>query len=284
MLKVGEARAARCTEHPHRESVDRCDRCRRRYCADCLVRGRPELLCRSCWDALPELEVREARSAHWLYGRLDAVRANRPSVIAGVVIAVVLGLLAATGGAQVLSPAYRQQMAEGVTAVRRAPTGGGNSGGPPAAASRPPRVPTLTQPFFGSPSSAAEFAPGTDPGALVDGQIDSQSPAWRSPPGFVAVDVRVRVQNSVPTARVLFAHSNAAPHETWARDVELWVSLQSDWTNEFRIGSWRLAATTEPQEFPFGPAQVASARLRILSNYGDAHQSSLAEFAFLAAR
>ena len=286
------ARPAACAEHPHRDATDHCDRCGRRFCADCLVRGLPQLLCRACWDEEPRRAARAARRAHPVYGRLDALRERRASVVAAASIAVVLALLAASAAGQVLSPAYREQVGEAVSAVRRgapapsappAPPAPGTPAAAAASGGAMPRVPTLVLPFFGSATGIAEHAPGSNPAALVDGQIGAGAPVWRTPPGFASADVRVRVRDTAPAARVLFAHSAAAPRETWARDVEMWVSLRPDWTEEIRVGAWALAAATEPQEFAMPATRVASARLRILSNHGGAAETTLAEFALLSA-
>jgi len=286
MARALAARDAACAEHPHRDALDHCDRCGRRFCADCLVRGRPQLLCRACWDAAPEREARAARRAHPLLGRLDRLREHRASAVAAACIAVVLGLLALSAAAQVASPSYRREVGAAVDAVLRPGSRSGSSAPPAPAAGAPAatRVPTLVMPFFGSASGIAEQAPGANPSALVDGQTGAASPVWRTPPGFTTAELRFRVRDATPAARVLFAHSEAAPRETWAKDVELWVSLWPGWTEEIRVGTWALAATTDPQEFSVPATRVASARLRVLSNHGGAAETSLAEFALLPAR
>jgi hypothetical protein len=129
----------------------------------------------------------------------------------------------------------------------------------------------------------AEQLPGTDGAALIDGMIGPTVPAWRSAAGFTTADLRLKVRNSAPAGWVVFAHSRAAPPETWAKDVEVWISLGDDWTEAVRVGQWTLAQTTDVQAFAFAPARIASARVRILSNYGSADYVSLAEIAVLGA-
>lgn len=291
MSRAVAARPPTCEEHPHRGAVDHCDECRRRFCRHCLVRGKPQLLCRACWAAAPERERLRARRRHPVHGRLDWVREHRASALAAGVIVGVLALLGASGAAQVLSPASRSQIGEAVIAVRRgAPLPSGQAGTPgPGGASgpgtgtmpAPPRVPTLMGSLFGSASTIAESVPGVDPGALVDGQVGSDAPAWRSPVGFPAPELRLRARDDVAADRLLFAHSTAAPSETWARDVEVWIALTADGSDAVRLGQWTLDAVVEPQEFPFPPAQVTWVRVRVLSNYGGADSSSLAEVALL---
>src|SRR5688572_2999702 len=208
MATVLAAQGPVCAEHAHRVAVDHCDRCRRRFCADCLARGLPELLCRACWDEAPERAARAARRAHPVYGRLDALCERRASVGAAVGMAVVLALLAVSAGGQILSPAYREQIGEAVSAVRRgapepiAPAAPNASRDATAGGVPTLRMPTLVQPFFGSPSSIAEQVPGTNPAALVDGLIGFHSAAWLTPAGFATADVRVRVRDALPAARV----------------------------------------------------------------------------------
>ncbi len=104
---------------------------------------------------------------------------------------------------------------------------------------------------------------------------------WQSPAGFTTADLRLRVRDTSPTARVLFAHSTAAPPETWAKDVEVWISLHPEGADSIRLGQWTLAQATGAQEFPCPPTHVASVRLRVMSNYGSSEYASLAEFALL---
>lgn len=83
---------------------------------------------------------------------------------------------------------------------------------------------------------------------------------------------------------MLFAHSRAAPPESWAKEVEVWVALSFDGLERpdaIRIGRWTLAQSTDAQTFPIPPTRVAGARLQVLSNYGSPEYTSLAEFALL---
>lgn len=278
MSKVMAARGAVCAEHPHHVPVDHCDQCGRRFCGDCLVRGRPQLLCRACWDEAPEREARAARRRHPLHGRLDALRENRASVAAAAVIATVLVLMAVTGAAQVLSPAYREQMGVAVAAVRRAASSAPPAGGTPSAV--PTRMVNLVQPEIMG-VMRFEAAAGTDPRPLTDGLVGPSAPVWRSQHGFTAADLLMPVRREFRINRVLFAHAEAAPPETWARDVDVSVSLTRDFAEPFVLGRWTLRQTAASQEFRVAPAQVSSVRLRILSNHGSAEYTSLAEFALL---
>lgn len=283
MVKVQAAPPVGCAEHPHRESADHCDECRRGFCGECLVRGRPQLLCHRCWGTAPQREALAARRRHPLYRRLDALRAHRASVVAGGVIAAVLTLLAASGAAQVLSPAYRTHIGEAVAATRRGVPAGAPAEPRPAGApgATLARVPTLIQAPCCGQGATAEQIPGTNGGALVDGIAGPLAPVWQSPAGFTTADLRLRVQDTSPTARVLFAHSTAAPPETWAKDVEVWISLHPDGADPIRLGQWTLGQATGAQEFPCPPTRVASVRLRVVSNYGSSEYASLAEFALL---
>ncbi len=219
------------------------------------------------------------------------MREHRASVVAGSMIVGVLALMALSGAAQVLSPAYRTQVGQAVGAVSAlGATGRGAPapvavGGASAAGAAPTRLPTLVLPPCCGAGAVAEQLPGTDGGALVDGMVGPTVPVWRAPTGYTTADLRLRVRDTTPAGRVVFAHSwgphGEAPPETWAKDVEVWIALSADGADAIRIGRWTLAQTTDAQEFPLPPTRVASARLRILSNYGSAEYVSLAEFALL---
>ena len=245
------------------------------------MRGRPQLLCASCFRSAPEREEREARQRHPVYRRLDALREHRASAIAGGVIAIVLLLLGISSGAQLLSPAYRAQVGGAVAAVQRAAPPAAQSGQSGGAAAQG-RVPTLIDRPCCGQGALAEAIPGSDGAALIDGVVGPTAPVWRSPPGFATADIRLRVRDATTAGRVLLALSTTAPRETWAKDVEVWISLSPDGAQAVLVGRWTLAATTEPQEFGFASTPVAHVRLRILSNYGSAEYTSLSEFALLA--
>lgn len=281
MATILARRPRACAEHPHRPAADRCDHCRRPFCPDCLVRGRPELLCLACWASAPEREARAVRHRHPVYRRLDALRANRPSVVAGAVIVGTLAVLFASAAAQVVAPAYTASVGEAVRAVRRGVPGGAPPPGTATVAGAT-RVPTLLGPPCCSPATVAEFAPGEGAAALFDGRVGPDSPAWRSPAGFPAPELRLPARTDVLAGRVLFAHSAVAPPETWAKEVEAWVALTPDATEAIRVGRWTLAASTEPQTFAFPPARVAQLRVRVLSNHGGTDSTSLAEVALLS--
>ncbi|MGH2356288.1 MAG: hypothetical protein ACRDJN_32180 [Chloroflexota bacterium] len=272
-----------CATHPHRAAVDHCDECWRSFCRECLVRGGPQLRCRECWTMAPVRAAAAARKRRITYRLHVAMRENRASLIAGSIITTVLLTLGVSSMAGILDPSARAQMAEPVArvvAVRRARGGGGEvtTSGSLTPLPGPTRIPTLLR-----SASAPPGLEGTDIFALRDGRAGDNASVWRSPDGRVAVDLRVTTGELVLAGRVLFAHSEAAPAETWARDVEVWIAPQLDAAENVRIGRWTLEPTTAPQEFAFSRSLVRSVRLRILSNFGSAEYTSLAEFALLPA-
>ena len=278
-----------CVVHPHHPAVDHCDDCGRRFRGECLVRGGPQLLCRECWTLTPVRAAQaadKARLAHRLVAALRD-RERRASVVAGAIIAAVLGLLALSSGATILDEGGRAQMAEPVAravvanqllrgqAVQTDGTGR-LLAMVPTPAPGPTRIPTL----IGDPAPVAG-APGANIFALVDGRAGGTAPAWRSAPGRVALDVSFTTTAPVLTGRVLFGHSTDAPPATWANDVEVWTSPSLDDSSLSYAGRWSLQQTTEAQSFTFGRRQVRSVLLRVISNHGSTDSTSLAEFALV---
>src|SRR5262245_47042061 len=69
----------RCTEHPHRETDERCNRCGRPFCAECLIPGERRLdgtrgwYCATCQAALAE-SAAQAAQARTLEGQVRRAR------------------------------------------------------------------------------------------------------------------------------------------------------------------------------------------------------------------
>jgi hypothetical protein len=275
-------RPSACVEHPHRPAADTCDDCRQPFCAACFLRDGPLLRCRGCRAALPVREAAARRRRNPLHRLRLAIREHRASVVAGGVITAVLLLLAASAGAGVLGQSTREQMAEPIDRAVRARAL--LSGGPTPTAAPPgrPPPPTPIPSLAGSPEVL--FGPaGEGLAALADRRAGPDAPAWRSAPGRPGADVRLTTGAPVLAGRVLFALSASTPPETWARDVEVWVSADPEDPGGVLAGRWALAPTTEPQVFAFPRTTVRAVRLRVLTNQGRAASTSLAEFALLPA-
>jgi hypothetical protein len=163
----------------------------------------------------------------------------------------------------------------------------------PAIARDGTRVVTLLRnPRLPPASDAAHLrAAGDNLPALVDGRIGETVPVWQSVDGRLPIDLQFaagetgRGGRPIPAlaGRLVFAHSSVAPPETWAKDVEVWVSLTPDQDDRELLGRWTLEQRTGAQLFVFARRPVWGLWLRILSNYGSAEFTSLAEFALLPA-
>jgi hypothetical protein len=226
--------------------------------------------------------------------RLSAAE-NKPSVVAGSVITVVLTLLALSAMTQVASATWRNEAGAVVGRVAQSDqllAEFGSEGSalklPVAPAGPPTPIPSL---LLGLPAASVGLvAPGlgappiplgVDPGALTDGQVGGRVPAWRTAAGRVTMELRYMTPlRSV--GRVIFGHSEALPRESWAREVEVWISADPAAPETVLAGRWELAQTTVAQSFVFPPVSMRSVRLRVLSNYGSPEYTSLAEFALVA--
>ena len=289
MARVLAARGPVCSEHPHRSAVDHCDACGRRACRECLVRGGPQLLCVTCAEALPRLEAERRRQRLPHVRAATALREQRASIIAGTIIAVTLAALAVPAGAPLMVGDAGGRSAVG-TAVARAGEASARMGlGQEAPPGGPPAVPPVAAPgvaatriptLLASTGSAVAGGAGTNVAALTDGRLGGAAPAWRSPAGRSGAELRFAT-GPLMVGRVIFGHSDEAPPETWAKDVEVWLSPNEDEPETIRAGRWTLAQTTAPQSFTFPRTLARSVRLRVLSNHGGADHTSLAEFALL---
>lgn len=274
-----------CVEHPHRPAADHCDECRHTFCPECLVRGGPQLLCRECWVAGPARAAEATRQRNPVYRLQRAGREHRASLVAGGLITGILALLAVSSAAGVLGQSSREHMAEPVARAvlaRQLLSGEARPGATPGVPTPNPG-PTPVPRLLGQVEPLAG-APGTDLFALIDGNAGGDAPAWHSARSRVAVDLRLTTAGGAAlVGRALFAHSAAAPPETWAKDVEVWASPAPDDEGLTYVGRWALAQTTKPQVFAFARREVRTVRLRVLSNHGSAEYTSLAEFGLLPA-
>ena len=283
------ARPVACAEHPHHDAVDHCDACGRRFCRECLIRGGPELLCASCRSALEVMELeREAlrQPSARLQPKLMALAVHRPSIIAGSVIALVLALLAVSAAVQVTGATWQNEV--GAVAGRAALADqvlkgeGGAAVGVPSPTATPTAAPTRIPTLLVRPPEPVAGVLGVNPAALTDGQVGARAAAWRTLQGRVTAELRWSIQPST-VGRVLFDHSAAFPQDTWAREVEVWLSPAPTEPQTILAGRWTLAQTIEPQSFALSRTLTYGARLRVLSNYGSGEYTSLAEFALLGA-
>jgi hypothetical protein len=292
MGRVVAAQPRGCIEHPHRKAVDHCDECRRPFCGECLIRGRPQLLCRACWDSAPAREARAARRRHPLYGRLDAarhaLRERRDSAIAGAIIGGILAILAVTAAAQVRSPTFGLLIPEVAGRAARAASGRGlaRSGQgvqENAQAARPSPVPysTATALISGFWLGEAEGGMPFSPLPLVraPGPGDAASWGWRSRGEMLPQELGFNLRETITLDRAAFRHTPAYPPETWAREVELLLSLSARDAGLVLVGHWTLGQTTAPQEFSFRPTTAKFVRLRLLTRHSDASFVSLGAFA-----
>lgn len=293
-------RAQTCPDHPHCEAIDRCDACRRRWCEDCFVRGRAQLLCRSCWD---EAERREAARTGALGSLVAAVVGTwRGRPTATLVTLGVLGLLGtaayagfnslarerATGevvrGVQVGSE-VRQENVEFAFELLRKNCERTRARGcedllnpPPPVCARPE---TIVQIARVVPNDASA---GAGPGATFAAQNllsngGSIAPGWRSPGPALPQELTFELRASNLVDQIALRQTQASAPRTWAREVELELSDGAPAGAFHSAGHWTLAQTTDPQQFAFPPMRARYARLRILSRHGDGEYASLGALA-----
>lgn len=282
----------RCAEHPHRPAADHCDRCRRAFCRDCLVRGRPELLCRACWNSAPEREAEAARRRGLRgvpYRLRCAVRERRSSVVAATILVAILALVARAAVLQAQTPEFRALVGQAIGRVGaaqvRAGTGAGARASGAGNASRRPTPNPTPAPHSTAMAMIGGFwvgdgASGVPYSPLVlvrDG--GPNAPGWRTRTQALPDEIGFELREVVTLDRVAFCHTQTISPASWAKDVELILSASARDAGFVPVGRWALAQTTEPQEFSFRPTSAKFIRLRLLSRHGDATFTSLGAFA-----
>ena len=189
----------------------------------------------------------------------------------GALVALSVAAMGAGWRREVRTVVGRIELVDRLLTIERSASG---TPSPAARPARPTRIPSL---LLGTPQAVSGTA-GVNVAALTDGQVTQRAGAWRTREGQITAELRYTTSPAA-AERVVFAHSAAFPPETWAKEVEVWLSIGPDTPDELRAGRWTLSQTTGEQSFAFPRVSVHGVRLRVLSNYGSREYTSLAEFA-----
>ncbi|HEV2123392.1 MAG TPA: hypothetical protein VGW38_11540, partial [Chloroflexota bacterium] len=285
----------RCQEHPHRETLRRCDRCGLPFCEECLLPagrkadGTRDWLCARCTTALRIAAVRAASARRW---RSRLARLTALGQIVGVSLAGVLLLGAImTFGAQFLprsaasapSPALEArcselsrirsigaigtQAAEDAVNVLTYPqraavtllTGSEVGEAGSVAASTAPEVPA----FQASPVGTA----GTEPvrASGVAALVDECDTGWHSDgPLSLPVTLTVDIHHSgAHIQRIALWQDPKAPRTAWVQEFQVFASPSAAGEDFVPVRFDRpavLRETTEAQWFEIvspGPGALA---------------------------
>ena len=216
------------------------------------------------------------REAENVFGAVDRLTGMVLRLLLGVtlLVAIAAALLAAFPGS------VRRQSFDAVGDGTRVPT-----------LLRNPRRPPALAPAQTAPGSAAPMLTPKDLRPLVDGRADPAAPTWWTTHQLPPVDLQFAAGETsrggaplpIYAGRVLFAHASDAPPETWAKEVEVWISLTPGQETLTPLGTWTLEQRPGPQSFSFPRRAVWALTLRIHSNHGHPTETTLAEFALLGA-
>ena len=214
------------------------------------------------------------REAESVFGAVDR--------LTGVVLRLLLGVALVVALTGVVLAAFPGR-------DRKSAYDGVGNGSRVATLLRNPRRPPQFTDAPTAPGPAALASAPEDLRALVDGRADAGAPTWwlsrqRLPADlqFAAGETgRGGVPIPIHAGRILFAHAEGAPPETWAKEVEVWTSLTPEQEDLMPLGRWTLEQRAGPQVFSFPRRAIWGLTLRIHSNQGHPTDTTLSEFALL---
>jgi|Antgeofumaro1A2B_1029371.scaffolds.fasta_scaffold00808_2 hypothetical protein len=255
----------RCYFHPHRVVETACERCKTALCGDCLVTYQGQQLCLRCRD---ELEERYRLEHPPFTERLRAFVTSFRNLLIGLAI---LAILAVPGYFLVRNVMVNYQLTpEEFARFRYAAAGTFET---------PDGINVLSVVLEGQVVwASSEADPQHSARRLIDEYWGPHFPGWRSKGNTFPHEIVFQPQNVAAIEKVLLANHPAEPPESYVREFEVLVSLESPYGPWTSVGRWTLEQHAEPQRFTFPKTPARYIMLRIHSNYGYPEYTSLAEF------
>ena len=251
-----------CYNHPHRDTVLACERCRISYCPDCLAEYDGSKLCATCIRELADAKAAIPTTRERLadFGRRLKVTA---------IVLVVVGLISA-GLFQVYRGSFERPLTpEELARFRYAMSG----------TFQTPEGINVTSTVLGAAiASETSQDPAHPAKSLINEYTGPGAPAWRSTSATFPQNVVISLDQVSSVEKVIFTNNPSEPTDTYPKEVEVLVSNQGPDKGFTSVGSYQLAQTTDPQKFTFPTVQASWIELRILSNYGSTAYTSLDEF------
>ena len=263
MLRAASETRLRCTDHPHRRATRQCARCKQGYCDECAGRFGDGTVCDRCQEEIDEKRRIEHPPVE------ERVRRFGVSLRNTLILIAILGVLAIPGSQLVKYMVETPISPEEFARFRYAAGGTFET----------PEGTNMTSTVLGAKVvSATSNQPGYEEKRLIDEYVGPGYGGYRTAEGGLPAEIVIQVANPTKVEKLHFQQHPAEPRETWARDVEVLVSMESPEGPFVSIGRFTLAQHEEIQRFLLpGPADVAWVKLRILSSYGGAY-ASLGEF------
>jgi uncharacterized cupredoxin-like copper-binding protein len=239
-----------CFDHPHRDTEERCDRCGRPFCEECLTPGarRPDgtrgWYCSSCLDAVARAEQAQIEG-QTLGGQLARLRQAALVALGGIAVLALVGVLATLTvrffGQRAQVGQVEDAQCGDLTRIRSVGAIGVPGAGeavnilayPHRAEARVFAVPPRVSTAGGNATIALDPESGFSDNAAA--LVDECPGGWRSPDG-TTLPVSLLLDSKREGSwvqRVALWQDPAAPRGAWVRDFEVWAS-PSDSGDDFR--------------------------------------------------
>jgi len=263
MLRAAAETRLRCVDHPHRRATRQCSHCKQGYCDECAARMGDRTICERCQTELEEKHRIEHPPVE------ERVRRFTLSLRNTAILLVILGLLAIPGSYAVRNLTQTPITPEEFARFRYAMAGTFET----------QEGTNITSTVLGAKVvSATSEQPGYEAKRLIDEYVGEGYGGYRTADSTFPQEVVIEAGQRSRVEKVTFQQQPNEPPETWTREVEVLVSVQSPDGPYESIGRFTLAQNADLQRFVLDAGHdVQWVKLRVLSNYGGPF-ASLAEF------
>lgn len=262
MLRAHLGARKRCYNHPHRETLLTCDRCKTPYCEDCLVQYDGARMCAVC---IQELEAAKAAQLTFRERVVQSIRSLGTTLIVAAVVVAVLG-----GVFFLVRPYFDRPITpEEMARFRYAIAGSFETEEGVNVSS------TVLGARVVSATSAAEGYPAKQ---LINEYTGPGITPWRSADATFPQEIVVEFQDVSGVSKVILRNNPDEPPETYVKAFEVLLSTEGPDTGYKSVGQFQMEQNAEAQRFEFTPTPGRWVKLRILGNYGSSAYTSLDEF------
>ena len=263
MLKAGSQLRQRCAEHPHRRATRQCSRCRTPYCDECSrVQTDAQGVCARCRDEVAELDRIEHPP---LEERVERFKLSLRNGIVGLaVLAALIVPLAFVARNLMSTPITPEEFARFKYAA--------------AGSFETQEGINVTSTVLGARTvSATSAQPGFEEKRLIDEYAGTGYPGWRSADATFPQEIVLVTEAPTRFEKALVIQQPTEPPETWARQLEVMVSLESAEGPYRSVTTIELAQAEEIQRFTFEAVDARWIKIVVKSHYGGPYVS-LGEF------
>ena len=263
MIRANLDARHQCHLHPHRPATEYCQRCRRPLCDECKHQyGDLDAICETCRN---ELEMADRMLLTPRERVLQGLVSLRNTIIVTAIFVAVFG-----GGFFLIRDNLDIELTpEELARFRYAMSG---------SLTTEEGVNATTTVLGASVVAATSERADHDAKRLIDEYNGPNFEGWRSLDVSFPQEIIVELTDRVIPDKVILSNHPTEPVNSYVKDFEVLLSLESPEGPWQSIGQWTAEQRPEIQRFTFESVPARFAMLRVLSNYGSREFTSLTSF------